>query len=250
MHVFTIANLRGGEGKTITALVLANFLRELEYRVLFIDLDSQCNATDKFNIETNNINTVYDVLKYREMPIENAIQHGKFGDIIAGDCKLGAFNIYFEPIDYRYVNHLSKALKTISDKYDFVVIDTSPIDTFSIYVGLTAANSVIIPASFGMHWAYILKEISNLILDTKDVFNPQLEVDGILITKYDEDYSEMQEVEKQYFEIASKYDIDIFKTRIHNFLNLRQDFRQVFKYDYVNFCMELLEKHNWFTGEN
>ena len=131
-----------------------------------------------------------------------------------------------------------------------VPIGITPIDTFSIYVGLTAANSVIIPASFGMHWAYLLKEISNLILDTKDVFNPQLEVDGILITKYDEDYSEMQEVEKQYFEIASKYDIDIFKTRIHNFLNLRQDFRQVFKYDYVNFCMELLEKHNWFTGEN
>lgn len=244
MHVFTIANTKGGEGKTTTAIFLARFLQALKHRVLFIDLDGYCNATKRYNVETNNSTTIYDVLMDKEVPIENAIQHGKYGDIIAGDRRLQDYALSINHLMYRHVNCLKHALKTINNKYDYVVIDTSPINTYSIYAGLAAANSVIIPASFGVHWAHFLKDINNIILDIKEVFNPQLEVDGILITRYLEAGGDSYEMrEKRCLDMAGQYNIDIFETRIHHFGHY-QDFKRDFRNEYIHFCIELLVKHN------
>ena len=119
-----ISNQKGGCGKTTTAICLAQELIKRDYRVLFIDSDSQCNSTSFYEAKTDGEATMMDVLCGEE-PAENCIQHTEKGDIIPSDPGLKDAETSIRADERRFA-HLKRSCKNVEDEYDYVIMDTPP----------------------------------------------------------------------------------------------------------------------------
>lgn len=191
--IISIANQKGGVGKTTTSVNLAAALAQAGKRVLLIDLDPQGNATTSCGIDKYDLNlSAYDLL-IDEMPATDVILDlspdlpeqitGRLcllpanGDLTAAEVKLAEF--------FAREMRLKNSLSSISDDYEYILIDCPPALNLLTVNALSASDSVIIP----MQCEYFALEGLTALIDTIDklaaAVNPSLQIEGLLRTMFD-----------------------------------------------------------------
>ncbi len=182
--IIGIANQKGGVGKTTTAVNLAAALGVLEKRVLIIDADPQANATSGLGLEEVRFST-YNLLDH-SADVEKCIRRTTSPnlDIIPSHIDLVAAEI--ELVDREEREYmLKKALDTVRDQYDYIIIDCAPSLGLITVNALTAADSVIIPIQCEYFALEGLGKLLNTVKNVQKIHNPDLGIEGLLLTMYD-----------------------------------------------------------------
>ena len=184
--IIAVVNQKGGVGKTTTAVNLAASLAVLEHRTLLIDADPQANATSAVGVDPNEIEaSIYDCM------IGNATAKETVVDTDLPDLKLLPANINLvgaevEMIDVdRREYRMQDALAEVKGDYEFVIIDCAPSLGLLTVNSLVAADSVIIPVQCEYFALEGLGKLLNTIRLIQSGMNPDLAIEGILLTMYD-----------------------------------------------------------------
>lgn len=188
MRIISIFNQKGGVGKTTTAINLAASLATLNKKVLLIDFDAQGNSSRGFGIDITLIEkTIYDGLVNNKIMDSLIIptQVIKNVDIIPSNLKLSTLDTYLSSHNIQPFSVLEKAISHITKKYDYVLIDCPPsLGTLSLNA-LNASDATLIPVQceyFAMEGlAQVLSTINKVQLN----YNKSLEIEGFLLTMYE-----------------------------------------------------------------
>lgn len=180
MEIITIANQKGGVGKTTTASALGAGLIKKGKKVLYIDLDPQINLTTSLGGDENKT-SIYDVIK-SDIDINEAIQIINGKHIIVGDRTASCADTEFNLPGREY--KLKKALSKLNDEYDYIIIDTPPALGVLTINALTACDKVLIPAEPDVSSIQGITQLKDTIDAVKEYCNNALKIDGILITRY------------------------------------------------------------------
>lgn len=184
MKVISIANEKGGVGKTTAAVSLAAILQKKhKKRVLFIDSDVQCNSSHWYRANlADGTATLYDIVIADEpTPIRDVIQITPMGSIIPSDPLLSQF----DSRNGRQMVRLKHALAEIKDEWDYVIIDCPPTSWDILKAVFIASDAIVVPtkaSQFGMEglWA-----VWPMIRAVRDGANSKLHITGILISEYE-----------------------------------------------------------------
>jgi chromosome partitioning protein len=186
VKIVSLANQKGGVGKTTTAINLGASVAACERKVLLVDLDPQANATSGLGFAKTEERSMYPVL-VEGMDIREIVRPTELAtlsiapssvDLVGAEIELG--NV--EDREFR----LRNALTSVGADYDYILIDSPPSLGLLTINGLTAADSVLVP----MQCEYFALEGISQLLTTvdrvRDALNPTLEIEGIVLTMYDD----------------------------------------------------------------
>lgn len=218
--IFSIANQKGGVGKTTTSVNLAAALARLGQRVLLVDLDPQGNATMGSGVEKRSIErSVYQVLIGLADVSQVSLKSESGGyQLLPANRELAGAEL--ELIDFDDREHrLKQALNTVADQYDFILIDAPPSLSLLTLNALCAAHGVIIPMQCEY---YALEGLSDLVATIKRVhanFNSNLQVIGLLRVMFDPRMTLSQQVSAQ---LEQHFGDKVFKTVIPRNIRLAE----------------------------
>lgn len=185
--IIAIANQKGGVGKTTTAINLAASLAVLEKKVLIIDADPQANTTSGLNFspDDDQHRTLYEVMIGR-IAVEDALIQTEIGGLhmIPSHINLVGAEIELLDIDDRE-SVLRRALATIRDAYDYIIIDCSPSLGLITINSLAASDSVIIPVQPEFFALEGLGKLLQTIRLVQNGVNPALTIEGFVVTMFD-----------------------------------------------------------------
>ncbi|MCB2220831.1 MAG: AAA family ATPase [Bacteroidetes bacterium] len=251
--VIAIANQKGGVGKTTTAINLAGSFAILEYKTLIIDADPQANATSGVGIDPKNVKTsIYECI-VDEVEPANIIHNTDTPnlDLIPAHIDLVGAEIEMINLPNRE-KMMRKVIAKVKDNYDFIVVDCSPSLGLITVNALTAADSVIIPVQCEYFALEGLGKLLNTIKIVQSRLNPDLDIEGILLTMFDQRLRLAKQVVE---EVKTHFQQMVFDTIIHRNTKLGEapsfgetiiihDASSTGAINYLNLAREILQKNS------
>lgn len=249
--IIALANQKGGVGKTTTCVNLAAALGLSGQRVLLIDLDPQGNATAGSGLDRSALEYSITEVLLGECPVEKSIVMETEGgySILPTNMDLTAAEVALLESPHREKS-LSKALASITQQYDFILIDCPPSLNMLTLNGLVAANAVVIPMQCEYYAMEGLTALMNTIDQLRTGANPHLELLGVLRTMYDprnrlaQDVSDQlrQHLGSRLFATAIPRNIRLAEAPSHGLPIIQYDFTSRGSAAYLEFAKELLSK--------
>ena len=181
--IFAIVNQKGGVGKSTTSVNMTATLTEAGQKVLLCDFDPQANSTSGMGVDKTLSKGIYDVL-IGEVPLTDALVHTKYGDVLPSNKALAGAGIELIGMEHREFL-LKRALEQVADQYDFILIDCPPSLELLTLNALCAADSILVPVQAEYFALEGLSDLMNTIRIVRRSLNPQLELDGVLLTMFD-----------------------------------------------------------------
>jgi len=211
-QIISIANQKGGVGKTTTSINLSAALAKIGKKVLLVDCDSQANATTGMGFDKPSLEySLYQGL-IGEAGIDDIIYPTMLPKLmmIPADINLIGFEIEMVPVTDRE-KKLKGLLDPIKERYDYIILDCPPALSLLTLNAFTASDAVLIPLQSEFYALEGLGQLLDTIKRVKSSFNPELKIKGILLTLYDKRTNLAQQVVAD----AEKYFKDmVFKTKI------------------------------------
>ena len=185
-QIISVANQKGGVGKTTTTVNLGACLASLGKKVLLVDIDAQGNATSGVGIRKPDVTRdIYDVL-VNELPIDEAtlITEHENLSIVPATLQLAGAEIELTSMMARE-SRLKGSLAEVSSQYDYILIDCPPSLGHLTINSFTASDSILIPVQCEYYALEGLSQLLNTVRLVQKHFNPELEIEGVLLTMYD-----------------------------------------------------------------
>lgn len=251
--VISVSNQKGGVGKTTTAINLASGLAILEYKTLVIDADPQANATSGVGFDPRSIKTsIYECIIDDVDPksiILNTLT--PFLDLLPAHIDLVGAEVEMISLPNRE-KMMRKVIMSIREDYDFIIIDCSPSLGLITINALTASDSVIIPVQCEYFALEGLGKLLNTIKIVQSRLNPELDIEGILLTMYDNRLNLSKQVAE---EVKTHFQQMVFDTIINRNTKLGEapsfgqsimihDINSIGAINYLNLAREILQKND------
>ena len=212
-RIISVITQKGGVGKTTTVNALAATLNKLGRRVLAIDMDPQGNLSFSLGAETEDVRTIYDVVK-KEMNALDCIQRCNTSDVIPSDILLSSIELDYTGKNREFL--LREALGDVKNLYDYILIDSPPSLGVLTVNALAASKYVIMPMLPDFFSLQGIAKVYDVIEHVRLTCNPKLEIGGVLVNRYNKRSKLHKEVMGTAQLVSRKLSIPVFRTAIRN----------------------------------
>ncbi len=249
-YIFSLSNHKGGVGKTTSTLNIGAGLRNLENKVLLVDLDPQSNLTQSMGI-TDYQNSSYTLLTKRSNIEESIIQHSDNLFLIPSELNLSGMEIEIGSVPEKEFI-LKNSLDSVKKEFDYIIIDCPPALGVLTINALVASDRIFLPIQSEYLAVQGMSKISDVIEKVKERLNPSLDIGGVFLTQFDQ----RRVLNRSVLEaVKGHFGDKLFNTIIRDNVALAEapvSGRNIYEYapksygadDYRSLCKEIAEKYS------